>query len=119
MGSLLRYGLTVAVQRAVGAAFPLGTLAVNVLGSFAIGLMYVWLVERAGAKPELQAFVIVGVLGGFTTFSSFSMETISLVMQASYGRAAVNVVASVVLCLAATALGIAVGRQFVMEAVIS
>ncbi|MGQ0836888.1 MAG: fluoride efflux transporter CrcB, partial [Gammaproteobacteria bacterium] len=111
LGSILRYTLSAAAHRIVSTTFPIGTLVVNVLGSIAIGVLYVWLIERFGARPELRAFLIVGVLGGFTTFSSFSLETVTLLMQASYGRAAVNVAASVLLCLLGTLAGIALGRQ--------
>ncbi len=111
IGSVLRYVLGVAVYRATPVPFPAGTLLVNVLGCLAVGLAYVWFVERAAASPELRAFVIVGVLGGFTTFSTFSLETIVLLMQQSYGRAALNVIASVGLCLLATGAGIAMARQ--------
>lgn len=111
LGSMLRYGLSTAVQRASAATFPLGTLAVNVIGSFVIGVLYVWLIERSGARPELRAFLIVGVLGGFTTFSSFSLETVTLLMQASYARAVLNVLLSVALCLGGTLLGVVLGRQ--------
>jgi CrcB protein len=113
VGSVLRYTLTTTVVRAVGTAFPYGTVLVNVLGSFVIGLLYVWLMERVGARPDLRAFLIVGVLGGFTTFSSFSLETVTLLMQESYTKAVVNVVASVLLCVFCTWLGIQVARQFV------
>jgi CrcB protein len=113
VGSVLRYTLTNAVVRAVGTAFPYGTVLVNVIGSFVIGIMYVWLMERMGARPELRAFLIVGVLGGFTTFSSFSLETVTLLMQDSYTKAAANVVLSVLLCVGCTWLGIQLARQFV------
>lgn len=111
LGSILRYTLSTAAHRIVSTTFPIGTLVVNVLGSIAIGVLYVWLIERFGARPEMRAFLIVGVLGGFTTFSSFSLETVTLLMQASYGRAALNVAASVLLCLLGTLAGIALGRQ--------
>jgi CrcB protein len=113
VGSVLRYTLTNAVVRAVGTAFPYGTVLVNVIGSFVIGIMYVWLMERMGARPELRAFLIVGVLGGFTTFSSFSLETVTLLMQESYTKAVANVVVSVLLCVGCTWLGIQLARQFV------
>jgi fluoride exporter len=111
VGSVLRYLLTVGIQRVSGANFPAGTVVVNVLGSFAIGLLYVWLVER-DENPALRAVLIVGLLGGFTTFSSFSLETVNLMMQASYGRAALNVLLSVGLCIGGTMLGIALARQY-------
>lgn len=110
-GSILRYAMSLAAHRLVATTFPIGTLVVNVLGSFAIGVLYVWLIERLGARPELRAFLIVGVLGGFTTFSSFSLETVTLLMQGGYARAVLNVAASVLLCLLGTVLGIAMGRQ--------
>jgi CrcB protein len=111
LGSVLRYLMALGVQTAYGRQFPLGTLSVNVLGSFVIGLLYVWLLERAVASAELRAFALVGVLGGFTTFSSFSLETFNLIAQSAYGRALANVVLSVTLCIGATWLGVALGRQ--------
>ena len=111
LGSVLRYLMASGVQIAAGRQFPFGTLSVNVLGSFAIGLLYVWLVERSMASLELRAFLLVGVLGGFTTFSSFSLETFNLITEAAYGRALANVAFSVVLCVAGTWLGVAFGRQ--------
>jgi CrcB protein len=113
VGSVLRFWLTSTVVRAMGVTFPYGTVLVNVVGSLAIGVLYVWLMERTGTRPEWRAFLIVGVLGGFTTFSSFSLETVTLLLQASYTRAVMNVVASVVLCLGATFLGVWLARQLV------
>lgn len=111
VGSVARYLMTLGIQRVAGASFPAGTVAVNVLGSFAIGVLYVWLVER-DASPVLRALLTVGLLGGFTTFSSFSLETVNLMMQASYGRAVLNVLLSVGLCIGGTMLGIALARQY-------
>jgi CrcB protein len=113
IGSVLRYGLTSAFARTMGSAFPYGTVVVNIIGSFVIGVLYVLLMERAGVSPELRAFLIVGVLGGFTTFSSFSLETVTLLMQASYTWAIANVLLSVLLCIGCTWLGIQLARQFV------
>jgi CrcB protein len=111
VGSVLRFMVTTAVVRVTGTTFPYGTVLVNVLGSFAIGLLYVWLMERVGARPEVRAFLIVGVLGGFTTFSSFSLETVTLLLHGSYTRAVLNVFASVLLCIGSTLLGILLARQ--------
>lgn len=110
IGSVLRYALALSVQRWAGSAFPLGTVIVNILGSFTIGLLYVWLIERMGAPYALRLFLIVGLLGGFTTFSSFSLETVTLMMESSYGYALLNIVASVALCLIGTRFGMALAR---------
>lgn len=111
LGSVLRYLMANAVQAFAGRQFPAGTLAVNVIGSLLIGVLYVWLLERAPAAAPVRAVWIVGVLGGFTTFSSFSMETFNLIAQAAYARALMNVLLSVVLCIGATWLGVLAGRQ--------
>jgi CrcB protein len=111
LGSVARYLLANAVQGAAGRQFPLGTLTVNVVGCLLIGFVYVWMLERTAATVPVRAFWIVGVLGGFTTFSSFSLETFNLIVEAAYGRALANAALSVVLCLGATWLGVVIGRQ--------
>lgn len=111
LGALARYGLTAAVHAAVGRGFPWGTLAANVLGSFAMGLLYVLLLERSAAGPELRALLLTGFLGAFTTFSTFSVETLDLLEAGALGRAAVNVAVSVAACLAAAWLGTGLARQ--------
>ena len=83
-------------------------------GCFVIGLLYVWLIERApNPRMELRALLIIGVMGGFTTFSSFSLETVGLMMQGSYGAAALNVAVSVIVCILGTLVGIALARHFI------
>lgn len=111
LGSLLRFGMSTWVYARLGRDFPYGTLAVNVVGSLVIGLLYVLLVERLNAAPVWRAALLIGVLGGFTTFSSFSLETINLLEAGEWLRAALNVILSVLLCLAATWLGLMLGRQ--------
>jgi fluoride exporter len=111
IGSLLRYGGTVGVHQLLGKGFPYGTLTVNVIGSLLVGILYVLLVERLQAGPEWRALLITGLLGGFTTFSTFSLETLMLVEQGTLLKAAMNVVLSVVLCLAVAWIGIVVGRN--------
>lgn len=111
LGSALRFWASRLTHALVATTFPLGTLLVNVIGSIAIGLLYVWLVERTGSRAELRAFLMVGVLGGFTTFSSFSLETLNLVAQSDWMRALTNVLGSVVLCLGGCLAGMAIGRQ--------
>jgi len=93
-------------------AFPWGTLGVNVLGSLLIGVAWVLLSARGEDGELARAFVIIGLLGGFTTFSSFSLETLLLVDQQAYGRAAAYVLASVALCLAGAWAGLRMGRHW-------
>lgn len=111
LGSVLRYGLSTWVHSFAGRGFPYGTLAVNVLGSLAMGALFVLLVERLGASAVWRAGLLIGVLGGFTTFSSFSIETFNLIEQGALAKAAGNMAASLVLCLGATWLGVILARQ--------
>jgi len=110
-GSVLRYGLSTWVHTLVGRGFPYGTLAVNVLGCLAMGVLFVLLVERMGASAVWRAGLLIGVLGGFTTFSSFSIETFNLIEQGAMAKAAGNMAASLVLCVGATWLGVILARQ--------
>ena len=106
LGSLLRY-LVARVTPLTG--FPLATLAVNVIGCFVTGLLYALLMQRA-ADNALRLFLLTGVLGGFTTFSAFSLETINLLQDGYPGRALLNVAASVALCLLACLAGMSALR---------
>jgi CrcB protein len=110
-GSLLRYWMSTGVYAILGRGFPYGTLVVNVVGSLLMGVCFVMFMERMVSSPEWRAAVLIGLLGAFTTFSTFSMETLNLLEGGAYFRAAANVVLSVVLCLAATWVGVVVGRQ--------
>ena len=107
LGSVARYACSGFALRLVGAGFPWGTLFVNVTGSLIIGLLAG--VMSADGRPLLsedaRAFLMVGVLGGFTTFSSFSLETLTLARNGEWLGAGANVVVSVVLCLVAVWLG--------------
>ena len=111
IGALLRYWTSIAVHSRLGSGFPYGTLAVNVLGSLLMGFLYIWLIERIAAGAAMRAFLLVGVLGAFTTFSTFSMETLSLVEGGQLGKAMLNIIASVTVCMTAAALGIFAARQ--------
>lgn len=107
IGGVARYGVGLAVARAVGAAFPWGTLLINVVGSFVIGL-YGALTLADGPMPagaEWRAFVMVGFCGGFTTFSSFSLQTVDLLQAGETAAAASYVAGSVALCVAGAFLG--------------
>lgn len=110
-GSVLRFWLSTWVHSFAGRAFPYGTLAVNVLGCLAMGFLFVLLVERLSDDTVLRAGILIGVLGGFTTFSSFSIETFNLIEQGALLRAVANIAASLFLCLGATWAGVILGRQ--------
>ena len=109
LGSVARYACSSAALRWLGAGFPYGTLFVNVTGSFAIGMLAALVASdgRPLLSPDARSFVLVGVLGGFTTFSSFSLETLNLVRSGALGAAGANVALSVVLCLFGAWLGFA------------
>ncbi len=110
-GALLRFWMSNGVNAWLGRGFPYGTLAVNVLGCLLMGLLYVMLVERMSLGPLWRAGLLVGVLGGFTTFSAFSMETLVLMEQGAPFKAALYILLSVITCLAATWFGVIAGRQ--------
>ena len=111
IGASARYLTNVAVTRAVGVGFPLGTMVVNVIGSFLMGVLVVVLARKGGnaAAP----FLMTGVLGGFTTFSAFSLDTLTLVERGALGQAALYAGLSVALSLAAIVLGLVVARAVV------
>lgn len=111
LGSVLRHGLSTWVHSLAGRGFPYGTLAVNVLGCLAMGFLFVLLVERMGENTLLRAGLLIGVLGGFTTFSAFSIETFNLIEQGALVKATGNMAASLVLCIGATWLGVILARQ--------
>ncbi|KRT56102.1 camphor resistance protein CrcB [endosymbiont of Ridgeia piscesae] len=110
-GALFRFWVSSGVYGLLGRAFPFGTLAVNLIGSLLMGFLYVYLLERASVGPELRAALLVGLLGAFTTFSTFSIETLNLLEQADYLKAMLNVLISVIACLSACWLGLTLGRQ--------
>ena len=111
IGAVLRYGASLGVVALMGRGFPYGTLFVNVSGSLLIGLLSVVLLERFNIGPEWRAAVLVGVLGSFTTFSTFSLETMNLLEQGELIAALANVFLSVSVCLLAVWLGVVLGRQ--------
>lgn len=115
VGSVLRYWMSTVVYNLWGRTFPYGTLAVNVLGCLLMGILFVILTERATGDGVLRAGVLVGLLGGFTTFSAFSMETFSLIEEGALLKALLNVAASLVLCVAATWVGVAIARHAITQ----
>jgi CrcB protein len=110
-GALGRYWVSLTAHSVLGTAFPYGTLTVNVVGSFLMGLLSILLLERVVAAPELRAFILVGFLGAFTTFSTFSLETFHLFLEGAYLKSFINVVVSVFICLTAVWLGMLLGRR--------
>ena len=112
IGSVLRWAVSVWLARPGPAAFPWSTLAVNLLGSAAIGFVLALATERAGFPASLRLFVATGVLGGFTTFSAFSWETLSLARDGHALSATAYVLASVLGGLAAAAGGSAIAAKF-------
>ena len=118
LGSVARYLLQGAVQRRAGeargwaAVFPWGTLAVNLLGCLAIGFLAVLFEERLAIAPATRTFILIGLLGGFTTFSSFGFETFALLRDGNTLLALANVATSVTAGLAAVVLGAMLARAF-------
>lgn len=113
LGSLARYLIALAALP-VSQSLPLGTIGINILGSFIIGLFGTLTLAhgRYPVSENIRLFVMVGFCGGFTTFSSFSLQTLDLMRNGAMGRAAINVVASVVLCVSAVAAGHLIASHF-------
>ena len=106
LGAVLRYLLATWVQGAAGGGFPYGTLAVNAAGCLAIGLAAGYAEARQPLGSQAQAFLVIGVLGGFTTFSAFGIDTVRLLRDGSYLAGAANVFLQVAVGLAAVAAGL-------------
>ncbi len=109
-GAVARHVLANWIFRSWGGVFPFGTLLVNLLGSLAIGILYVILVERQMFAPPWRGILIVGFLGAFTTFSTFSIETITLLEAGRLGLAAAYMIGSAVLCVALAGLAVHLTR---------
>ncbi len=110
VGAILRYLASLGIHGLAGTGFPYGTLLVNVLGSFLIGVLYVVIIEAPAGFTHYRAPLIVGLLGAFTTFSAFSLETVHLLEGGEVVKAGLNVLFNVVLCLGACWGGLTLAR---------
>ncbi len=112
LGGICRYLLSLFIHSFFSRTFPYGTLIVNSLGCLLMGFLFILLLERVdGIGDQLRALLLIGFLGGFTTFSSFSIETMNLMENGQPLNAFINIIASLILCLGLTWLGILLGRQ--------
>jgi len=103
IGAMLRFAISIWIQKLFPFMFPMGTLIVNVAGSFIIGFMTLYF--ESVASYHQKALVITGVLGAFTTFSTFSIETVTMLQESLYSKAFVNITLNVFLCIVATIIG--------------
>ena len=110
-GAVMRYLASTGMHHLLGRGFPYGTLSVNIIGSLLMGFLFIVMIERSSLGAEWRALILVGFLGAFTTFSTFSMETINLLEDGAVLKALMNVMVSVITCLLATWLGVIIGRQ--------
>ncbi len=113
LGSVSRFLLGPALQRAFNATFPVGTLFINVVGSLILGFVLGLAAEGVDVRPEARAFIAIGFCGGFTTFSTFSYEAVRLLEDGEGSRAALYVLTSVVLSISAAFIGLVAARQLI------
>jgi fluoride exporter len=111
IGAFARYGQSIVVQYVMGRAFPFGTLSINVLGSFLMGFLFFATLERITISPELRTGILTGGLGAYTTFSTFSLETLNLIENGEMVKAGLYVGGSVVLSIAAAIFGAYLSRN--------
>ena len=112
IGAALRHGINLAVARMLGTAFPYGTLLINISGSFIMGLIAAYFAFKGDASQHWRLFLTTGILGGFTTFSAFSLDVALLYERGETGLAALYVLASVAVSIVALFAGMALVRNF-------
>ena len=110
VGANARYWMSRSALRLLGPGFPYGTLAINVLGSFVLGIFLVWTTQRGMVDPRWRLLIAVGFCGGFTTFSSYAFESMALMEQGQWLLVATNIVSNNLLSLAAILAGMALAR---------
>jgi CrcB protein len=111
LGGVSRYYLSVFIQQRAGADFPIGTLVINVTGSFVLGVIMRYAMQTGVVSPEVRALLTVGFCGGYTTFSTFTYELAMLLEAGEYSRVAIYVIASVGLAVIAMFLGFAAAQR--------
>lgn len=112
VGAALRHGINLASARALGTAFPYGTLLINITGSLIMGLVAAYFAFKGDASQHWRLFLTTGILGGYTTFSAFSLDAALLYERGEVGMAAIYVIASVVISIAGLFAGFAIVRSF-------
>ena len=110
VGAILRWWVGVLMSHLLAPVF-LGTLVVNLAGSFLVGVLLIWFQGKLPINDVLRTGIVVGLLGGFTTYSAFSMEAVNMMMAGFYGRASAYVVVTVAICLMGTWAGVMLGRS--------
>jgi len=110
LGANLRYVISRLAAKEFGPVFPYGTLIINIVGSFIVGLFVIWTTERVLVDPRWRLLVVVGFCGSFTTFSSYAFESMSLFERGQWGLMLANVFANNLLCLGGALVGMAVAR---------
>lgn len=112
LGGVFRYWVSNSIYWLCGRQFPYGTLVVNVTGCFLMGFLFVFLLERfSGISLQLRSLLLIGLLGGYTTFSSFSIETLNLFENGAWLSGILNIFLSIILCILAAWVGVIGGRQ--------
>lgn len=113
IGGVARFLISASLEQRVATSFPVATLLINITGSLLLGFLATWTFERGGVSPEVRALLTTGLCGGYTTFSTFSLETIALAEEGAMARAALYVAASVTLSVLACLAGVTGARHFV------
>ena len=112
VGAAIRHGMNIGVARVLGTAFPYGTLIINITGSFVMGLIAGYFALKGDASQHWRLFLTTGILGGYTTFSAFSLDTALLYERGEIGLSALYVATSVAVSIAGLFAGLAIVRSF-------